>query len=151
MLIRYKCLLHERTEDAPFIGALLAGIDCNIGCPECFNQGIRDAETLEIEMVDLVKRVTKNPFNKGIILGGLEWTCQKADLLAIVDMCTATGLDLMIYTGHTEEEFFNIVPRSRFHHCYIKFGKYDLAHKSNNYHSYGVKLASSNQYIKWFE
>lgn len=151
MLIRHKCIVHERTEDAPFVGALIVGINCDIGCPECFNQEIKEAENLDIEVLDLIKVVTKNPFNKGLILGGLEWTCQPREMLAIVDMCVATGLDLMVYTGHTEEEFFRRVPQSRFRQCYIKFGSYDLASKSGHYYSHGVKLASTNQYIKWFE
>lgn len=151
MLIHYKCIAHERTEDAPFIGALVVATGCNIGCPECFNQELKEAETLTDELLTLLKKVSKNPFNKGIILGGLEWTCQPEELLAIVGACSAIGMDLMVYTGHTEEAFFRIVPRSRFHQCYIKFGSYDLACKSSTHQSYGIRLASVNQYIKWFE
>lgn len=146
-LVSYKGIIHERAEDAPFMGALIIATSCSNRCRGCFNQHLKDAETYLRYADEIIKEVKQNPFNDGIILGGLEWSEQPDDMIALVSCAAAAGLKVMLYTGLTEEEFYRRVPSHYLHNCYIKFGKYDEKHLSDNHTSFGVKLASTNQYI----
>ena len=146
-LISYKGIIHERAEDAPFMGALIIATSCSNRCRGCFNQHLKDAETYLRYADEVIEEVKQNPFNDGIILGGLEWSEQPDDMIALVSCATAAQPKVMIYTGLTEEEFYRRVPSHYLHSCYIKFGKYDEKHLSDNHTSFGVKLASTNQYI----
>lgn len=146
-LVSYKGIVHERAEDAPFMGALIIATSCSNRCRGCFNQHLKDAETYLRYADEVIEEVKQNPFNDGIILGGLEWSEQPDDMIALVSCAAAAGLKVMVYTGLTEEEFYHLVPSHYLHNCYIKFGKYDEKHLSDNHTSFGVKLASTNQYI----
>lgn len=146
-LVSYKGIIHERAEDAPFMGALIIATSCSNRCRGCFNQHLKDAETYLRYADEIIKEVKQNPFNDGIILGGLEWSEQPDDMIALVSCAAAAGLKIMVYTGLTEEEFYRRVPSHYLHNCYIKFGKYDEKRLSDNHTSFGVKLASTNQYI----
>lgn len=146
-LVSYKGIIHERTEDAPFMGALIIATSCNNRCQDCFNQHLKDAKTHLRYADEVIEEVKQNPFNDGIILGGLEWSEQPDDAIALISCATAAGLEVMIYTGLTEEEFYRRIPRHYLCNCYIKFGRYDEKCLSDNYISFGVKLASTNQYI----
>ena len=146
-LVSYKGIIHERTEDAPFMGALIIATSCNNGCRGCFNQHLKNAETYICYADEVIKEVKQNPFNDGIILGGLEWSEQPDDMIALISCAAAAGLKVMVYTGLTEEEFYRRIPSHYLHNCYIKFGKYDEKYLSDNHTSFGVKLASTNQYI----
>lgn len=146
-LVSYKGIIHERVEDAPFMGALIIATSCSNGCRGCFNQHLKDAKTYLRYADEVIKEVKQNPFNDGIILGGLEWSEQPNDAIALISCAAAAGLEVMIYTGLTEEGFYRRIPRHYLHNCYIKFGKYDEKCLSDSYTSFGVKLASTNQYI----
>ena len=146
-LVSYKGIIHERAEDAPFMGALIVATSCSNGCRGCFNQHLKNAETHIRYADEIIKEVKQNPFNDGIILGGLEWSEQPDDMIALISCATAAGLEVMIYTGLTEEDFYRRVPRRCLPNCYIKFGRYDEKCLSDSHTSFGVKLASTNQYI----
>lgn len=146
-LVSYKGIIHERTEDAPFMGALIIATSCNNRCQDCFNQHLKDAKTHLRYADEVIEEVKQNPFNDGIILGGLEWSEQPDDAIALISCATAAGLEVMIYTGLTEEEFYRRIPRHYLCNCYIKFGRYDEKCLSDSHTSFGVKLASTNQYI----
>lgn len=150
-LISYKGIIHERAEDAPFMGALIIATSCSNRCRGCFNQHLKDAEAYLRYANEVIKEVKQNPFNDGIILGGLEWSEQPDDMIALISCAAAAQLKVMIYTGLTEKEFYRRIPSHYLHNCYIKFGKYDEKHLSDNYTSFGVKLASTNQYIVHFD
>lgn len=146
-LVSYKGIVHERAEDAPFMGALIISVSCSNNCRDCFNQHLKDAKTYIRYADEIIEEVKQNHFNDGIILGGLEWSEQPDDTIALISCAAAAGLEVMIYTGLTEEEFYRRIPRHYLHNCYIKFGKYDEKCLSDTYTSFGVKLASTNQYI----
>lgn len=146
-LVSYKGIVHERAEDAPFMGALIIATSCSNRCRGCFNQHLKDAETYIRYADEVIKEVKQNPFNDGVILGGLEWSEQPDDTIALVSCAAAAGLKVMIYTGLTEEEFYRRIPSHYLRNCYIKFGGYDEKCLSDSYISFGVKLASTNQYI----
>lgn len=167
MKIRYKTIEHERTQDSPFIGAVISAIDCWENCANCFNQHLKSQETLEANVDEIITIVKSNPLNQGIILAGLEWTLQPDEMLALLYRAKRAGLKTMLYTDMTGNEFnrwLSLEIRIRMPHDparepvhtnkyisahldYIKFGPYDETKKSENYSSYGVNLASTNQYI----
>jgi organic radical activating enzyme len=148
MQIRYKVIEHERTEDAPFVSSLIASIDCRFSCPGCFNQHLKDMPTLTATAEEIIQEVLSNPFNEGIVLGGLEWTMQKDEAIALVTEAVLKGLKTMFYTGHTTiEGFFNAIggedalPRP----CLVKVGSYDKTLVGSR--MCDVVLASDNQKV----
>lgn len=148
MIIRYKSITHERVEDSPFIGALICAIDCNINCLNCFNQHMKDLPTIYKETQDIINEILANPFNKGIILGGLEWTLQSEEMKELIYLAQQNNLEVMLYTGLDENVFKTNFPDIyNLSNIYIKFGKYKEELKCNNNVQYGVKLASQNQKI----
>ena len=147
MNINYKGLEHERTQDAPFVGALVSACDCKFDCTNCFNQKIKTLPTKTKDSVDIIKEITSNIFNKGIIFGGLEWTVQIDELLNLSKIAKQNGLLTMLFTGHT----FNYI-NTNYHYIldnidYIKCGTYQEELSVINHIEYGVVLATSNQHI----
>jgi len=147
--MKIKGIIHERTEDAPFIGALIIANDCHNNCKGCFNQHLRQLPAIEMTASEIIAAVLSDKFNKGVILAGLEWTEQPDDLRAIYHEALNHGLQVIIFTNKTEEQFaaqFGDI----MHDCYIKFGAYDETQKTDCNIQYGIKLATSNQKIKKF-
>ena len=145
MNIRHKGIYHERTEDAPFIGALICAIDCNINCDCCFNQYMKDEPILINDSKEIINKVLLNPFNEGIILGGLEWTLQSEEMEELIQLALLNDLEVILYTGLSEETFrkqFDDIFKLK---IYIKFGNY--IKDKEQVKQYSVILASDNQKI----
>ena len=150
MIIRHKGIYHERIEDAPFIGALICAIDCNINCDGCFNQSIKDEPILINDSQEIINKVLLNPFNEGIILAGLEWTLQPEEMKELIRLAIFKKLKVMLYTGLDEKSFkTKFTSIYNLPDIYIKFGSYREDLRSNDNIQYRVKLASTNQKIKW--
>lgn len=149
MRVRIKGIEHERKMDAPFVGALITASDCVGGCVGCFNQHLRDLPSHEVEVLEIVSQVRSNSFNQGIILGGLEWTEQPADLRLMVDVALDAGLQVMVYTRLTEEEFKESFGDLRTKPIWVKFGEYDEELLTSTNIQQGTQLATSNQHIKY--
>lgn len=146
-LIRYKTIEHERTEDAPFMGALISAIDCRFDCPHCFNQNVKKIKTQLDTIENIIKEIKNNIFNEGIIFGGLEWTLQKEECLALASAASSSGLKTILYTGHDFEdnELKDFINSGFFD--YIKCGRFIEEKRAYNNYEYGVLLASTNQKI----
>ena len=149
LMITYKDIEHERLGDAPFIGALIVAAHCSGNCPGCFNQHLKLWDNKFDTAANIIKEVKKNPINEGIILGGLEWSEQPFDLLDLVNFALWEQLQVIVYTRLTETEFFRLLPELESKPIYVKFGEYDETQASDCYFSHGVKLATTNQYIKY--
>lgn len=177
MKIHYKYLEHERMEDAPFIGALLCANDCTFNCKNCFNQSLKNEDTLLSTAEEIIREVKSNPFNQGIILGGLEWSLQMEEMFEIIKEAFKNNLKVMIFTGLNFESYFykvgEFVSKNKldlyydesygksyyseigylyfsdldFTELYLKTGCYDETCLVDNNIQYGVKLASKNQEI----
>lgn len=147
MKILIKGIFHERTEDAPFIGALICANNCNFNCNDCINQDLKYSTGYYMEDTEIIKEVLSNIFNKGIILSGLEWTLQSAEMLKLIDLALDNNLEVILYTGMIKEDFFNKFPQLKYKNILIKFGKFNKELYVENYKVYGIKLASSNQEI----
>lgn len=149
--IRFKGIVHNILNDAPFIGAVIIANKCSRGCVNCINEHLKTQElSRELTARDIISEVKSNGLNQGIILSGLEWTEQPKDLVKLTNEALARGLEIIVYTHHLESRFFEIVPELKNKRIYIKFGSYDESLKCENNFYYGVKLATSNQYIKYF-
>jgi pyruvate-formate lyase-activating enzyme len=147
--IKYKIIENERVEDAPFIGALISAIDCNFNCKNCFNQHIKQLPILVKEDIAIIEEIKSNPFNKGIIFGGLEWSLQPTELFSLALVAHGYGLQTMLYTGNTFEylqEYCSIRYLNDYFD-YIKCGQYEEDLKTINHIEYGVTLSSNNQHI----
>jgi len=150
--INYKIIELERTEDAPFVGALISACDCKFNCNNCFNQKVKDLITQQKEAKDIIKEIKEDVFNKGIIFGGLEWTLQIKELENLAEEAKKENLLTMLYTGST---FTNLKHRYGYslnfkYFDYIKCGQYDENLSNINHVEYGVTLASENQHIYKF-
>lgn len=149
--MKYKGIVHNILNDAPFIGALVIADACSKACPECINEHLKDESyTCVSEPHEIIDKVKKNGLNQGIILSGLEWSEQPKDLESLVDEALNRELQVMVYTHHDENKFFQMVPGLKDKDVYVKFGLYNPNLKSSDHFSHGVKLATTNQYIKFF-
>lgn len=127
MEIRYKFIQDERTEDAPFVGALISAIGCKNKCKGCFNRHLKTYPTLKNTAEEIIEMVKSNPFNEGIILGGLEWSEQPIELIELCKVASENGLKVMIYTGcETLGEFQSIIGNA----CADKVGYSDMLNKA---------------------
>ena len=144
--INYKLLEHERVEDAPFVGALISACDCKFNCKNCFNQGVKKLPTITETAQAIIDRVKANPFNKGIIFAGLEWTLQLDECVALARLAKLNGLLTMLYTGTEDTALLCCLALSEAFD-YIKTGRYREELKTTNHIEYSVVLASSNQHI----
>ena len=148
MKIRYKKIIHERLQDAPFIGALVVGVSCSLNCPGCFHEYMKDETNTKSSEVDIVDMIINNPINKGIILAGLEWSEQPKELISLITEAKSRHLQVMIYSGLTQEDFFGKIPELQSaRDIFFKFGIFDSNRLVDDYYMFGVKLASSNQVI----
>lgn len=105
--IKYKGILHERTEDAPFVSALIVAPTCKLKCKGCFNVELKKQPNLKATAKEIVDEVKSNPFNEGITLGGLEWSESPLELLELVRVASENGLKVMIYTGCDNLQMFH--------------------------------------------
>lgn len=147
MKINYKKIEHERVGDAPFIGALISACDCNFNCNNCFNQNLKHSPTLCKEEDEIIQEIKSNPFNKGIIFAGLEWSLQEKEMMSLAFKAKSSGLKTMVYTGHSiDSEFVQRLIRNE-NIDYIKYGKFKEKKRTYSHIEYGVVLASANQHI----
>ena len=147
LIIRYKVIIEERTEDAPFIGALISAIDCKFNCKNCFNQHLKNIKTQQKDSDIIIQEIKQNPFNKGIILAGLEWSNQSEEAKILIETAIKNNLQVILYTGMDIKNFKIKYPELMIHGIYLKYGKYEENQKTINHIGYGVTLASFNQHI----
>jgi len=149
--ITFKGIIHNVLNDAPFIGAILIANTCHRGCTGCINEYLKDDATLyEMTATKIIDEVKKNGLNEGIILSGLEWSEQPNDFFDIVLVALNRDLKIMVYTYLEENEFTYLFPSLVRHPIFIKFGAYLPDLLCDSHFSHGVKLATTNQYIKYF-
>ena len=150
-MIQYKGIIHNVLNDAPFIGAILIAPSCSMGCKNCINEHLKMNEILVEETAEnIIKKVRSNGLNRGIIMSGLEWTESPESMKALMNEALKQSLEVIVYTHHDEETFLKMFPSLEKKKIYIKYGAYDECQIASNNISYGVKLATENQYIKYY-
>jgi len=151
MDIHYKGLIHERFEDAPWVGTLWIAPDCKNNCKGCHNQHLIDSPTIIDTAEYIVSQIVENPFSEGIILAGLDPLTYQDELVYLIRESLKKSLKIILYTGaSSEEELLSICPQlSEFkgRGILVKYGKYIEDLRVHDYYSYGVLLSTSNQYI----
>jgi len=175
MEVRIKSITHEVSEDAPFVGAVISAIGCNFKCKGCFNRDLKKLPTIVSTAKEIIEEVISNPFNEGIIFGGLEWSEQPDELIELIKEAVKENLKIMIYTGCDFDEFHIRIGQAAFKKYnqssglskvdlvafklagnlilqalikgdyYIKTGTYDRTDLVDNNIPFGVKLVSKNQ------
>lgn len=148
MLIHHRGLVEDRF-DTPFgLSTLVWAKECHNHCPGCFHQDRFGLPILEEDSRDIIAKIKENPFNRGVVFGGFEWTEQYEELLCMIEESIAAGLEIILYTHYT----IDIIRRDysellSYKGIYIKCGEYDNSCLSATHISYGVPLASTNQII----
>jgi pyruvate-formate lyase-activating enzyme len=140
---------HNVLSDAPFIGAVIIAKECLHNCTNCINEHLKKKKPIKRNALSIIGEVLDNQLNEGIILAGLEWTYDPDGLRELVNVAIEQNLQVMIYTYMEEEQF-----KQQFNDIYqlpiwIKFGEYKEELKTYDNVQFGVRLASSNQYIKF--
>ena len=147
MKIAIKGIFHERTEDAPFIGALICANNCKFNCLNCCNEEYKSLPSYYVEDHQIIQEIKSNEFNKGIILSGLEWTLQHKEMFRLIELAKDNNLEVILYTGMDYIKLIKKFPKLLNYNIYIKAGRYIEKLSTNDNIQYGVKLASSNQKI----
>jgi hypothetical protein len=150
--MRYKGIIYDNKDHPLGLGTLIIADNCTHDCKCCINRGIITKPSFSHDYRSILTNIFKKTINKYIILGGLEWTEQIEDVYNILELCTDLKSPPILYTHWPEEEFAKKFPKLfQYHGFYIKFGEYLEKFKSNKYFSHGIPLASTNQYIKYFQ
>ncbi len=148
-MIEYKGIFEERTEDAPFVGALISAKGCSRRCKGCFAKDLKKAKCIKDTSENIIRVVLANPLHEGIILAGLEWSEQPQDMLEIIKEAVKHNLKIMIYTALSFEKFNAVIGKN----CAEQVGFDHLLSKKmlveNDETLYAVMGASIlNYYIK---
>lgn len=127
--------------------------DRECGKPICQNSELANAPDIEIKISEIVQRYINNPITSAIVIGGLEPFDSWDDLWKlIVEFRHFTTDDIVIYTGYTEEEIYNmrfaLNNLKQFPNIIIKYGRYIPQKLAIFDFVLGVNLASSNQYAR---
>ena len=103
--------------------------------------------TVSNSIEEILKAVKSNPFHKGIIFAGLEWSLQMNECIALATAAKDVGLQTIVYTGADQDSLVvkQHIKSNAFD--YIKCGSYKEELATANHIEYGVVLASSNQHI----
>jgi organic radical activating enzyme len=149
-LIRYKGIIHNVLNDAPFIGALIIAPSCKNGCKNCINHHLKtNGIFYENTAKEIIKKVKSNGLNKGVILSGLEWSESPQSMIKLTKEALDNNLEVIIYTHLKEENFMKKAPGLKGIPIFVKFGEYKEELKTEDNVHFGVKLATSNQYIRF--
>ena len=124
--------------------------DKEAGCAICQNSALAHEPDIDFSIIEIVSRYLRNPITKAIVCGGLEPFDSELDLMSLVmEFRKYTNDDIVIYTGYTEEELADKLPRLT---CYknmiIKFGRFVPNQEKHYDEILGVELASANQYAR---
>lgn len=127
--------------------------DHECGRPICQNSALAHEPEIEVNVLDLVQRYLQNPLTHAVVCGGLEPFDTQIDLYTFITVFRSFSKDtIVIYTGYTEEELANEIPKlQKFDNIIVKFGRFipDSPHTFDAVLE--MELASPNQYAKLFK
>lgn len=123
------------------------------GCQLCQNSKLAQEPNIDVAIHYIVDRYISNPITKAIVCGGLEPLDSPDDLLELVRTLREQQVfdDIVVYTGYSEEEWFQMPVQSAlcaYDNIIIKFGRFRPGEEPHYDETLGVMLASSNQYAK---
>lgn len=144
-------------EPSMFVGFPRCDFKC--GLTLCQNSELVRAPDIEITAEEICDRYGRNPITKAIVLGGLDPLNTPEQCLELCNTFRKLFSDtIVIYTGYTEEEIENdnklkLIHSNliALHNIIIKYGRY-IPNQSSHYDAIlGIKLASDNQYAKYWQ
>lgn len=125
--------------------------DKDCGRAVCQNGALAKKINYDIPIKVIVERYKNNPITKAIVFGGLEPFDSPVDMIELIKQFRKeTNDDIVIYTGYTETEIYELVSTvlKNYKNIIIKYGRY-IPNDDNKFDSIlGVTLASKNQYAK---
>jgi hypothetical protein len=142
-------------EPAFFIAFPYCSFKCDKECGHkvCQNSSLANEPTKTVEINLLLEIYETNPLTHALVCGGLEPFDSKGSLYVLLNRFRRHSNDpIIIYTGYTEEELINEIPKIKsFGNIIIKFGRFIPNRPSRYDEILGVTLASDNQYAKYYE
>ena len=156
-----KGIKDECMNDFKQIGMLVVFPNCNFKCDKeygqriCQNSHLANAEVIEVPIRTILVRYYTNPISSALICGGLEPLDSIENLYTLIETFRFECNDpVVIYTGYTEEEAERILGWNKIKelgNIYVKYGRF-IPNQTPHYDEVlGVKLASNNQYGKYYE
>lgn len=126
---------------------------CDFKCGQqvCQNSLLADADKIEINEKDIIKRYLQNDISQALCCQGLEPFDSWWDLIKLLkEFRKETDDDIVIYTGYTEEECLQKTATliGLFDNVIVKFGRYIPNQEPHYDDELGVNLSSNNQYAK---
>lgn len=125
--------------------------DKECGRVVCQNSALAKSPEYDISIEEIIKRYKNNPITKAIIFGGLEPFDSPVDMIELIKQIRKeTEDDIVIYTGYTEAEIYELVCNvlMGYKNIIIKYGRY-IPNDENKFDPIlGITLASKNQYAK---
>lgn len=137
-----------------FLGFPKCSGKCNIlnGKIVCQNEALRNAEKVDISILEIIALYKNNPITKAIVCGGLEPLDTPEELIDLIESFRYfIDDDIVIYTGYTETEVKNMLIYGhllQYPNIIIKYGRYLEGQKPHFDTTLGVNLASANQYAR---
>lgn len=156
-----KGIKDECFGDFKQIGMLVVFPNCSFKCDKeygrtiCQNSHLANADVIEVPTEKILTRYYDNPLSKALICGGLEPLDSIGDLFTLIQHFRFNCSDpVVIYTGYTEDEAERILGWTKIRelgNIYVKYGRFVPDQAPHFDEILGVKLASDNQYGKYYE
>lgn len=109
MKIRIAGIAKESVVDGPGIRDVIFAQGCPRRCPGCHNpDALEDSGGTEIEIEDLVNRVTDNPLVRGISFSGGDPFMQAAGFAELALRLKKRRMNILTFTGYTWEELLDM-------------------------------------------
>ncbi len=110
--IKLSGYVEDSITDGPGLRLTVFVQGCPHHCKGCHNPATHDFNGGRIaDTEEIFQKATKNPLYKGVTFSGGEPLCQAKALLPLAKRLRAeTKLDLVLFTGYTLEEVFQLPP-----------------------------------------
>lgn len=156
-----KGIKDECMNDFKQIGMLVIFPSCSFKCdkecgrPICQNGHLANEPVINIQISDIIDRYQKNDITSALICGGLEPFDSIQELYELIEEFREVSDDpIVIYTGYTEAEVSKMLAWASIKwqgNLYVKYGRYVPGQEPHYDKVLGVKLASDNQYGKYYQ
>lgn len=107
--LRLFGIVEESVVDGPGFRYTVFVQGCPHGCPGCHNPGSHDFNGGTVRDIDSIfEGICTNPLLRGVTFSGGEPFCQPGPLAKLAELVHSRGLDVMVYSGWTLEELWEM-------------------------------------------
>lgn len=104
-MLRISDIIQESIVDGPGLRLTVFAQGCPHRCKGCHNPQTHDpCGGYDIDILEILKMIDKNPLLDGITLSGGEPLMQSVELVPLARAVKEKGLSVMVYSGYTFEE-----------------------------------------------